>query len=222
LVPLQTGDLTSPLMIATGIVFFAVVVILVLYALRRTTRMSDELSTQWEEKLRTIKPTTTTQTAQFQGVKQPSPLSEQRSHDSVSYTLLQLELRETKTRIQNCLQEILTLKQSEATMRREVQSLKAEVATLQERLRTSRDELRDLRTSIDVSAKPQDYVPPRDLPTLDAQLVEGPAQPAPQVRRPSSIFGRLFQRRVCSNCGRGLGSKDRYCDSCGRPSLATR
>lgn len=213
--PLQTGDLTTTLMIATGIIFFAVVVILVLYAVRRSTSMSEELSTQWEEKLRTIKPTATPQTNQPPRDRQPS-LLEQRPRDSASYTMLQAELRESKTRIQNCLQEIVTIKQNEMTVRREIQNLKTEVTSLQERLRTSRDELKELRTSIDESAKPDKEAPSRDLPTLNAQPVERSATLTPQERKPSSIFGNLFQRKVCLNCGRRLGSKDKYCDSCGR------
>ena len=222
LFPLQTGDLTTTIMIATGLIFFVVVVILVIYAVRRSTSMSDELSTQWEEKLRTIKPTTTPQSDQPPRDKQPFLPLDQRPRDSVSYTLLQAELRESKTRIQNCLQEILTLKQNDATVRREIQNLKTEVATLQERIRTSRDEVKELRTSIDESTKPKQEAPSSELPVLNAQLVERTAQPAPQKEKPSSIFGSLFQRRVCPNCGRRLESKDRYCDSCGGLVPTTR
>lgn len=216
LFPLQTGDMTTTLMIATGLIFFAVVVILVIYAVRRSTSMSDELSTQWEEKLRTIKPTTTPQSEQTLRDKQSFLPVDQRPRESVSYTLLQAELRESKTRMQNCFQEIVTLKQNEATTRREIQNLKTELATLQERIRTSRDELKELRTSIDESTKPKKETPSSEPPVLSAQLIERAAQPAPQEGKPSSILGALFQRRSCPNCGRRLGSKDRYCDSCGR------
>ena len=165
LFPLQTGDMTTTIMIAIGLIFFAVVVILVIYAVRRSTSMSDELSTQWEEKLRTIKPTTTPQSDQPPRDKQPFLPLDQRPRDSASFTLLQADLRESKTRMQNCLQEIVTLKQNETATRREIQNLKTEVATLQERIRTSRDELKELRTSIDESTKPKKEAPSSELPS---------------------------------------------------------
>lgn len=183
--------------------------------------MSDELSSQWEEKLRSIKPTTTPQSDQPPRDKQPFQPVEQRPRDSVSYTLLQADLRESKTRLQNCFQEIANLKQNEAATRRELQNLKTEVAALQERIRTSRDELKELRTSIDESTKPM-IEARSEPPVLNAHLVERATQPAPQEGKPSSIFGGLFQRRVCLNCGRRLGSRDRYCDSCGQPVPTSR
>jgi len=209
--------MNTTLMIATGIIFFAVVVILVLYAVRRSTTMSEDLSTQWEEKLKTIRPAPTLQKDEPLKDKQTYPLADQRERDSISsYTLLQGELRENKTRLQNCLQEIVTLKQNETTVQRDIQNLRTEVGALQERLRTSQGEIKGLRASIDEGAKPQKEPPARDIPTLNAQPVESANPPIRRERHSSGIFRSLFQRRACPTCSRRLGSNDKYCDSCGR------
>lgn len=134
-------------------------VVLIVYGVRRSTRMSDELSKEWEEKLRTIKPSTTT-TAKEPQLKekeklQPSPPRDEKVRDLASYSAFQAELRNYKTELQRYEQEMAKLRDNEASKRKEIESLRNEIHTLQERLGNSRDEIQELRTSIEKSMKEQ-------------------------------------------------------------------
>jgi len=218
LVPLQSGQTDAIFVVAIGIVFFAIVVVLIIYGVRRSTRMSDELSSEWETKLREIKPTATIQKEQqLKAKQQPSPPRDERVRDLTSYNMLQTELRENRTQLQHYVQEIATLQQNEATMRKEIEGLRTEISTLQQRLLTSLDEIQRLRTSIDQSVKMQRVTGPQEIRAQDAQEAQ-PTVPRPQREGwASRIFRSNSSRRTCPTCGRSLGLNDRYCDWCGSP-----
>lgn len=128
--------------------------------------MSDELSKEWEEKVRAIKQTTPVPKEPQMKEKEkqpPPPPKDDQVRDLASQSTLQAELRDYKTELQRCLQEIATLRDNETSMRSEIVSLRTEITTLQERVLNSREEIQELSTSIEQTVKPQITTLTRDV-----------------------------------------------------------
>jgi hypothetical protein len=228
---LQIGDIDTIIIVVVGIVFAIVVVVLIANALRRSSAMSDELSTAWEKKFEAIKPAA-------MGEKEPQlsprpqpriPIAE-RSRDMDGYDALQTELRENRGRLQRNLQEITALKEEETRIRNEILGLRTQLGSLQERFSASQDEIRRLKTQIEASAsaavKQQPQETPAWLQEPEVQVQEPVVQPAPEPQAPveqpsnetwvSRHLGSVFNRKTCPTCGRQVQSRDMYCDSCGQ------
>jgi hypothetical protein len=220
LFPFQIGDFDTILIVVVGIAFAIVVVVLIANALRRSSAMSDELSTAWEKKFEAIKPGAMAEKEQ-QVAPRPQPRLQvgDRSRGGDAYSILQTELRENRGRLQRNLQEITALKEEETRIRNEILGLRTQLGSLQERFSASQDEIRRLKTQIEASAKPQ----PQEV-QLPAE--EPIIQPAPEAQAPveqlgsetwvSRHFGGLINRRTCPTCGRHVQSRDVYCDACGQ------
>lgn len=162
--PLQVGNTDTLFVVVIGVVFFAIIVVLIVYGVRRSTRMSDELSKEWEEKVRAIKQTTPVpKEPQTKEKQPPPPPKDDQVRDLASQSTLQAELRDYKTELQRCLQEIATLRDNETSMRSEIVSLRTEISTLQERVLNSREEIQELSTSIEQTVKPQITTLTRDV-----------------------------------------------------------
>jgi hypothetical protein len=217
LFPLQLGDINTILIVVVGIVFAVVVVVLIANALRRSSAMSDELSTAWEKKFEAIKPAGMVEKEQ-QVSPRPQPYSqiESRSRDLAGYSALQTELRENRGRMQRNLREITAIKENETKIRNEILGLRTQISSLQERLLASQEEIKRVKTHI-VSSTAR---------LAEAQVQEPAIQPAPEPQVPlqqpisetwvSRHFGNILNRRTCPTCGRLVRSKDVYCDSCGQ------
>ncbi len=222
--PLQLGDFNTLLIVVVGVVFAVVVVVLIANALRRSSAMSDELSTEWEKKFKSIRPEGTTTSSQQPATLKPQPFPQQesRSRDSAAYNAFQTELRENRGRLQRNLQEITALKEDETRMRNDILGLKMQVSSLQERLSASQEEIRKMKAQIDAGARPSQEPPKVQEPTPQ-RPPPAPPQPAPLVQRQnnetwiSRHFGNLFNPRTCPTCGRQVRARDLYCDSCGQP-----
>jgi uncharacterized small protein (DUF1192 family) len=217
LFPLQIGDINTIVILVVGIAFAIVVVVLVVNALRRSSAMSDELSTAWEKKFEAIKPAAMTE-KETQTTPRPQsyPQAGDRSRDTAAYSALQTELRENQGRLQRNLQEIDALKEDETRIRNDILDLKTQIGSLQERFSASQEEIRRLKTQIEASAKQQPPTAPAPEPMIQ------PAPEPPPLEEPTSEtwitrhLGDVFNRSVCPNCGRHIQSSDIYCDSCGQ------
>jgi uncharacterized small protein (DUF1192 family) len=218
LFPLQLGDINVVVILVVGIVFAIVVVVLVANALRRSSAMSDELSTAWEKKFEAIKPAVMTEKEQQVTPRpQPYPQVGDRSRDTAAYSALQTELRENSGRLQRNLQDIASLKEDETRIRNEILGLKTQIGSLQERFSASQEEIRRLKARIEASTKQE----PQEVP-LPEPMIQPAPQPQAPVEQPSGEtwisrhLGNVFNRRVCPTCGRRVQSSDVYCDSCGQ------
>ena len=205
------------ILVYVGIIFPVVVVVLAANALRRSSAMSDELSTAWEKGFETIKLAAMIEKEQkVSPTPQPSSKVDNRSRELAGYSTLQTELQENRGRLREIFQGIAARKENGTRMRNEILSLRTQISSLQERLLASQEEARKLKTRIEASAKRQEI-----------QVQEPAPQPAPEpeglVEQPkgetwtSSHLSNIFNRRTCSTCGRDVESSDMYCDSCGQP-----
>jgi hypothetical protein len=242
LLPLQIGDTNTIIIVIIGIAFAIVVVVLVLNALRRSSAMSNELSTEWEKKFEAIKPAAMgDKTPQTVARPQPRIRPAETSRNLEGYNVLQTELRENRGRLQRTLQEITSLKEEETRIRNEILGLRTQLGALQERFSTSQDEIRRLKAQIEANAlaaakqQEEQHEPPAPPPEEpQAQVQEAPqievqtevVQPTPEPQQPvqqatsetwvSRHFGSVLNRRTCPTCGSHVQSRDMYCDSCGQ------
>ncbi len=197
---------------AIGLVFFAIVIILILYGIRRSTTITDELAKDRELKLRPIRPAANLQVREKQ---QPSPPRDE-VRDLESSSTLHAELRDNKTKPQHSLLEIATLRENETAMQKEIDGLKTEISALKESLLSGAEDIREPRRLITQTTEPRIASRMRDsqphVVRESRSAVEHPRRGGWTLR----LFGSNPPSRVCRNCKRRLGPEDRYCDSCGR------
>jgi DNA repair exonuclease SbcCD ATPase subunit len=149
------------LAVVVGIAFFAIVVVLIIYGVRRSTRMSPELSKEWEAKLKAIKQPTTTipkeSRTREEDVATPQPPARKgdQIREVTPQTTFHVAPPDYKTELQHPQQEIATLNENESSSRNEIAALRTEISTLRERLQNSQDEVQELRTSIQQNIKKQ-------------------------------------------------------------------
>ena len=239
-----------PLQIEAGALFPAVItisalvivfIIVILYALRRTRAMSDELTKEAKTKFDAIKPTAAPASVRNEEnlARRLRPSSSiEPSGVSGSPNLL-AELQDTKTRLRQFSQDYGALKEREATMRNELSTLRTEVRLLRDELleevggiqkmkayvEEQGGRFQDVKKSIEKQLqeiKKQAERLERAATETTAQqpanqtVPEPPAaQSTPQTSQPGFLRG-FFRHVTCSNCGRRLRSQDRFCDSCGR------
>jgi hypothetical protein len=212
LFPLQIGDADTIFVVAIGLVLFVIVIILILYGVRRSTAITDELAKDRELKSMPIRPAANLQVKE----KQQSSPPRDEARDLESNSPLQAELRDNKTELQHSLLEIATLRENEAAMKKEIDGLRTEISALKESLLSSPEEIREPRGSISQTTEPRiasrmwDIQP--HVVRESRSAVEHPRRGGWTLR----IFGSNPPSRACPNCKRRLGPKDRYCDSCGR------
>jgi hypothetical protein len=220
LTPLQIQADALLLPIIAIVLLVAVLIGAIMFALRRTRTMSDELSKEAKAKFDAIKPPSV-QTRQLD-VKQGSSVSAVRPFDRSGSLTAMTELQETKNRLQQISRDSATLREKEVAMRNELGSLRIEVRLLREQVVGGMREIQTLKDTVqEQSDKLQDQ-----LRNLEQQIKEikdheehaettAPAAPSGTPSQ-SGFLNTLFRRKTCFSCGRRLRIQDRFCDSCGR------
>jgi regulator of replication initiation timing len=223
------------------IIILAIVFVAVIwFVLRRTGTMSDEFSKEAKAKFDAIKPTSSPPSTRIEEtrVKLPPPSPSIETPPGTSSPALFPELRDIKTRVSQLSQDYAVLKETETTDRNEFSVLKTELKSLRVQLEESIVEFQKMRTIVqEHDSRFKDLkqnfdqqfqeikkqAERHDQPTAELQRPATP--PVPQLsaiqstppKPPQGGFLRgLFRYVTCSNCGRRLGSQDRYCDSCGQ------
>jgi len=281
LLPLQFGETDTLFLVLVGIAFVGIVIAVIIFALRRSSAMSNELSMEAERKLEALKPAPGIQriepAPQGETTRQAALRAEARQQVTSPILTLMGDLQETKKQLQQSLRDLTALRERDATTRNEVESLKSDVHSLHERIFGYSQELQKLRMMIEeqnvklqnqrrdieiqrrelkegveglerrireapkppleptiqppsqplpqlvqptaaremIQQPPAPTLPPQEVPT--PEVAQPPTQPVTRESGLSRIFGGLFTRRICSNCGRQLASRDRFCDQCGKP-----
>jgi DNA repair exonuclease SbcCD ATPase subunit len=246
--PLQLGEVDIFFVLLVGVGFAAVVIGIIVFALRRTAALSDEYSKEAKAKFDAIKPggahleekaaqnrqnpfmdstrykiPPPAGTAQREETPRPKPqtqFTESRPPDP-SASALRAELQDTRNRLQQYVRE--ALKEREAT-RNEMEAVRAEVRTLRQKLIASSLELQKLRGSLEQqNLQLQSQKRVMDMQRQEVkQAVEQPAQIQQETHEKgvSRIFD-IFRRRPCPYCGRQLEPQATYCDTCGQRVVST-
>jgi septal ring factor EnvC (AmiA/AmiB activator) len=147
--PLQLqADMLLPEIIG-GILLAVVFTVVIMFALRRTRTMSDELSKEAKTKFDAIKPTSAPSGRSGETTAkppQPSPSTLKLEGNDFPATLAQLQ--ETRNRLQQLGQDYVDLKEKEATMHNELTTLRTEVGLLRDQLRAGVREIETLKASV--------------------------------------------------------------------------
>ena len=147
LLPLQFGEVDTFFLLLVGIGFAIVVIAVIIFALRRTSAISDEFSKEAKAKFDAIKPAGTIRTEEPPTPKpRVSTLSLEGRAPETGLSTVRSELQDTRTRLQQYVRDVL--RDREAT-RSEIEAIRTEIRTLREKLLTSTLEIQKLRGSLE-------------------------------------------------------------------------
>jgi len=226
--------------VIVGVVLAGIVIAVIIFALRRATTMSNELSEQARVKFEAIKPKPQEEMSkETQLPLQTRPIDPQ----ATDHMALKAELQENSGKLQQQIHEILELKEREDEVAKEIEIFKTEIFMLRDQLSSEGKELeklslllgqqviglQNLTRDIETQENKFNEALKAVWRTIRRELTERIPQPiTPGIAAPPSseardrsgrsrFFNDMLGRRACPFCGHHIRTEDRYCYACGRP-----
>jgi hypothetical protein len=217
--------------VLVGILLGGIAVAIVIFAIRRTSSMSDELSKEAKAKFDALMPKDAvgeTLKPPLEPHKETQPLRSDIGHGQsasrsvpINYSTQRSNLEGTSRKLQEYATEISRMREREDAMRTQISSLSTELSSMKEQLAMSNDEARRLREIVDeqkakLQSQERDFeIHKRETDSENQRIMQTLMTLRQGMRPPPQPPPVSPQAKSCPNCARPLEPLARFCDGCG-------